>query len=345
MGMAMSGLRATVVGEWEITHPSSPDEVWGRAVVKSLSDAVILIDTVVPCAFSFRQLYRPQIQASSGLPSVVTIRWGESSYATLEALGKDSLTWRLPTQDDGTAGEHTIWRRRLHNSSTPQAADELSEVAEELAEARAKAAVELAELRTKATDELAEVRAKAAEELAGVQAKAAELAEVHSKAAAEMREKVGLSEEFVEAAKLRAKAADELSEARAGVADEIAEENASLRQQLEAQVVRSESLQNQLESVRMVVTEMLAQSMPGTKQASVLKDICLEPITPPKSHTKCIQERGEEAVKHAELPLEKKRRVNTENKEAVKHMKKRRIDTESKDGGRLGRVAMVACGA
>jgi len=234
LAMAETGLLAAVVGEWEIIHEFSSTP-WGSAVVKSLKDAVILADRVTPCSFSYQRCCREDVSAS-----VVTITWGEASYATLEKCEQNSLTWRLPPLEGGTQGAFTTWRRRHAKAS-------MEVFSEEVVALHKKAAEALAAVRTKAAAELKDAQANAARELALATAKAAEdLEHARAEAAAELE-------------KVQDKAAlsDQLADARARVADEIAEENFLLREQLNSMVVRCDALQYQEQSVRMLVKKLL----------------------------------------------------------------------------------------
>jgi len=273
--MAKSCLRAAVLGEWDI-FAEGQDAIWGRAVVKSLNDTVMLSDKPLKCNVNICYCDDPLTEATSSGPCVITIRWGDSNYATLEHLGREAITWRLAPEEDGTLGERTFWRRR-----------QLS--ADVVAESRKEAPDESAAVRAKAASELAEARAKAAEELAALGATAAgELAS--------MRTKLALS--------------DDLAEARANIADDIAEESMALRKQLNAQVACSEALQVQLQSVRKLLLKMEAPNMSSFE--SVLESIA-ESIAEGKAWHPRKCKRDQEAITDKGLPVENKRRCGDLN--------------------------------
>lgn len=318
LAVATSCLRTALVGEWDITHEGSPDN-WGKAVVRSLSNAVLLADVAQPCRFHICEGSDPlnKIKEVSTHPDlIIAIHWGEESYATLETLGRTSVTWRLPPED-GNLGEATIWKRRQLTT------DQLEEVR---AEADSELAQLLAEARQDAADELAAERSKAADELEAERSKAAYvLTRLHAKTAEElskMRKKLALS--------------DDLAEARGSIADEIAAENTSLQKQLDDQVTCSESLKEKLESVRTAVTEMLAENV--SVKPSLLKELGLEPTAEKKVRQdgKSIRKDGGttrknvrkgEATTGKELPAGKKRRKDAAgNKIAIELP---RVDSES----------------
>lgn len=101
-----------LAGEWEITSTSTVGEskipsVWGRCIVTSLTDAVLVKkskgDPPVKCTIE------------GSLESSVTVRWGVH-WAVLELslsnwhTGK--LKWRLQPLKNGKLGGMTTWRRK-----------------------------------------------------------------------------------------------------------------------------------------------------------------------------------------------------------------------------------------
>lgn len=213
--MAYHGLLATLLGQWEITLDEGT-YIWGRVDVKSLKNAVIVTDEIIPCSFSFRQRDDTDLRAVPGVPSVIAIHWEQDNrheYATLEKQDKDFLTWRSPPLPDGSLGQHNVWKR----IGAAAGIDEVAEV-------RAKAADELAKVRKQAEDTIS----KAVDDIAEARD---ELAEVQANLTL----------------------ASDLADARASVADEIAEENFAMRKQLDAEVVKNASLQEQVSAL----TELL----------------------------------------------------------------------------------------
>lgn len=317
--MAESGLLASVVGEWEISHDNE-DAVWGRAVVKGLKDGVILTGEVIPCSFGFRHAPCPQIV--DVFTSKITITWGaENSYATLETFGKDFLKWRLPPQEeDGLPGEATVWRRMPTDDSKGQVPKEVvkgrAPIESKFESAGLSAAAELAELRAAAADQLAQVRS----------ASAVEIAAAHTKAANEIAQ-----------VRARAASAEELAEARAQIADDIAAENESLRDQLQlrSQVGGSDQvklLRDQVKSLRVLILEMMSQTTPS--KPSVLMDLLEEDSSPTN---------GSKSIRHQDGTPDKG--------QTPQGMKRRRVDAIGNDkenivgNDNISGLSFVTCGA
>jgi len=326
LAMAESGLEAAVSGNWEISHDTE-SAVWGRAVVKGLREGVILTGTVIPCTFGFR--HGPNPQVDEVYTAAITIHWGPEdspNYATLESSGEDFLKWRLPVQDDGSLGSYTTWRRMNTNASKHQAAKEVNDVRmraeEDLANLKKQADKEVLELRT----ELVETRVKAGDEVSEFCSQVA----IDAAAARTQIES--------EIAEVRVKAAlsDELAEARAKCADEIADENESLRVQLNSQVVNSESLREQVVSLRMVVKEMMSQCCRfgfefTASKASKFKHLLEERTWPLKAGR---QQEG--TPDKEEMPLQKRRRTDSS-------VGKENVGKVSLDNNVLADVALVSC--
>lgn len=294
LSMAESGLLAAVSGNWEISHDAEP-AIWGRAVVKGLSDGVILTSTVTPCTFGFR--HGPNPHVDDVYTAAITIHWGREdnqNYATLESSGEDFLKWRLPVQEDGSLGSYTVWRRISTNTSKHQAAKEVKDIRmkaeEDLAKLRKQADKEVLELRT----ELVEMRVKAADQVS----------ESHSQAAIDIAAARTRIESELADVRTKAALSDELAEARAKCADEIADENESLRVQLNSQVGSSESLREQVASLRLLVKEMTSQCT--ASKASKFKHLLEEKAWPLK-----VGRQQEGTPDKEELPLQKRRRTDT----------------------------------
>jgi len=327
LAMAESGLVAAVSGNWEISHDTA-SAVWGRAVVKGLKEGVILTSSVIPCTFGFR--HGPNPQVTDVYTSAITIQWGpddsSGNYATLESSGKDVLKWRLPLQDDGSMGSYTIWRRTNNKAAKDQATQEamMEQAAKHAWDVRAKEADEIENFKRNAVEEVAELRSelvdlrvKAADQVSASRSQAAiEIAAAQAKVAAEIAE-------------VRAKAAfyKELEEARGKIADEIADENESLRVQLNSQASSSDSLRDQVQSLRALIMEM----MPS--KASKFKDLLHEKVIFGSKTA-----RQQEGTPDKELPLEKRRRTDN-------NVGKENVGNVSNDNNVLEGLALISCGA
>jgi len=357
LALAESGLLAAVIGEWEISHDEET-AVWGRAVVKGLKGGVILTNSVTPCTFCFRHAPNPEVR--DVYSSAIAIHWGLESYATLEYMDKDRLKWRLPELPDGTLGSYTVWKRTNASKKNQVTKDVIADVraglmdelseqmgrkfSEELQEARVKAADEVDEARSKAAIQIAAARNEAADKISELRVKQALCEEL-----TESRVMAYVSKE-IEEARSEAALSDELADARAKIADDIAVENESLREQLDTQVASSESLQDQLNSLRVLMMEMMQQSVPSNPalHKSLLEDKAWHP-----TGSKSIRQQEitpDKVIK--ELPIEKRQRRadaigNDRNDSDTLDLpieKRRRTDAVAKDSDILG-WPLASCGA